>query len=87
MYRVIIETETQANAKSLATFLKNLKTVKSVSFEHETAKGYDWINPSRPATDEEIEQMLSEGDTEYKAGLYSESEQAFKESSELVKQK
>lgn len=86
MYRVILETETHAIAKSIAEFLKNLKNVKSVTMEKEISGEYDWINPSRPATDEEIEQMLAEGDAEYKAGSFSNSEQALKESSEIVKQ-
>lgn len=86
MYRVILETETQAIAKSLAAFLKNLKNVKSVTLEKESKGEYNWINPSRPATEEEIEQMLAEGDAEYKSGMFSTSDTALKESSEIIRQ-
>ncbi|MFH1319585.1 MAG: hypothetical protein ABII90_02900 [Bacteroidota bacterium] len=69
MTRLTIETDNAASAKFLASFLKNHKLVRTVVIEkkgdkietvQEPAEEYNWINPSRPATDEEIEQMLTE---------------------------
>lgn len=70
---LIIETNNDANAKMLAAMLRNLNFVKAVTIKPTknnkpnsstekqkplTAK--DWSMPGRPATDEEIEQMLDE---------------------------
>ncbi len=75
---LIIETTNDANAKMLAAMLRNLNFVKAVTLKTQknnkpnpslekqkplTAK--DWILPGRPATDEEIEQMLNECEQEY----------------------
>ena len=69
MPQIILETDTLAQAQFLSAFLKNVNIVKSVSIEpnkssrnvvNEPAEGYNWTNPSRPATDEEFEQMISE---------------------------
>ncbi|MFH1320755.1 MAG: hypothetical protein ABII90_08905 [Bacteroidota bacterium] len=69
MTRLTIETDNAANAKFLASFLKNHKLVRTVVIEkkrdktdivQEPTEEYNWINPSRPATDEEIEQMLAD---------------------------
>jgi len=70
---LIIETTDDANAKMLAAMLRNLNFVKTVKFKSvkndkrnaslatETPlTNEDWIMPGRPATDEEIEQMLDE---------------------------
>lgn len=59
------ETDSAENAKFLAKFLKTVRSVKKITIEcssiaKEPVEEYDWINPSRPATEEEIEQMLDE---------------------------
>ena len=71
---LIVETNTNADARMLAAMLKRLDFVKTVSIS-KTAKSNkpntslakqkkltdkDWILPGRPATDEETEQMLNE---------------------------
>ena len=78
METLIVTTDTVANAKFLANFLKTVKPVKSVLIEKkekytevsEPEEEYNWINPSRPATDEEFEQMCREMDDEEEAGLF-----------------
>jgi hypothetical protein len=69
MLKLTIETDTVSHAKFLSTFLKTVSLVKSVKIEPETdpvnivnepTGEYDWTNPSRPATDEEFEQMINE---------------------------
>jgi len=60
MHTILLTTDTEAHAKALADFLSNVKTVKSVSIDPEVGKKYDWINPTRPATDEEFEQLAVE---------------------------
>ena len=78
METLIVTTDTVANAKFFANFLKTVKPVKSVLIEKkekytevsEPEEEYNWINPSRPATDEEFEQMCREMDDEEEAGLF-----------------
>jgi len=68
METLIVTTDTVANAKFLASFLKTVKPVKSVLIEKkekytevsEPEEEYNWINPSCAATDEEFEQMIVE---------------------------
>lgn len=69
MIRLTIETDSIANANFLAAFLRTVKSVKKVVVEkpsseemrvEEPSAAYNWTNPSRPATDEEIERMLDE---------------------------
>lgn len=69
MQTLIVKTESEAATKLLLAFLKTVRLVKSVtlvssevnaSVVNEPATSYNWINPSRPATDEEIELMLNE---------------------------
>ena len=71
MQTITVKTDSAAHAKLLSYFLKTVSIVKSVSIEPDvesSANGvvseplseYNWTNPSRPATDEEIEQMLDE---------------------------
>ena len=81
MKTLTITTTTDANANFLAAFLKTVKIVKSVVINKRTIprlrdsevsepeEEYNWTNPSRPATDEEFEQMISECEVEYEAGL------------------
>ena len=81
MQTLIVKTDTAANARFLAEFLKEVKIVKKVTIENKAPdtnarkSEYDWINPSRPATNEEFEQMISEAKAEYKAGLVITSEE------------
>ncbi len=60
MHTILLTTDTKAHAKELADFLSNVKTVKSVSIDPNESKEYNWINPSRPATDAEFEQLAVE---------------------------
>jgi hypothetical protein len=60
MHTILLTTNTEAHAKALADFLSNVKTVKSVSIDPEVRKEYNWTNPTRPATDEEFEQLAVE---------------------------
>jgi hypothetical protein len=64
MHTILLTTDTAANAKQLAAFLSTVKTVKSVSIDPVGKEEYNWTNPSRPATDEEFEQMISECEKE-----------------------
>ncbi len=59
MHTILLTTDTKANAKALAEFLSNVKTVKSVSIDPVNTE-YNWTDPSRPATDVEFEQMIVE---------------------------
>ncbi len=81
MHTLTITTTTDANANFLAAFLKTVKIVKSVVINEksvpisrdtevsEPAGEYNWTNPTRPATDEEFEQMISEAEKEIELGL------------------
>lgn len=60
MPKILLNIDTAANARLIAAFLSTVKSVKSVSFDSSVNEKYDWINPSRPATDDEIAQMLKE---------------------------
>ncbi|MFH1322118.1 MAG: hypothetical protein ABII90_15890 [Bacteroidota bacterium] len=71
MEALIVKIDTAANAKILAAFLKTINSVKSVVFSNKTPLAsvvkepegeYNWVNPSRPATDKEFEQMISEAE-------------------------
>lgn len=73
MSRLTIEIDTVASAKQLAAILRKIKSVKKVTIEKNDSSGsivnepqepYDWTNPSRPATDEEFEQMITEAEAE-----------------------
>jgi len=94
MPQIILETDTLAQAKFLSAFLKNVNIVKSVSIEpnkssrnvvNEPAEGYNWTNPSRPATDEEFEQMISEAEKEIELGLGIPAEEAKKQTMQKIK--
>ena len=82
MHTLVVETESHAAAKLLLAFLKTVRLVKSITLSpntdtaaaigthvvHEPAGAYNWINPSRPATDEEIDAMLDECEAQIKSG-------------------
>ncbi|MBI3500770.1 MAG: hypothetical protein HY063_03165 [Bacteroidetes bacterium] len=73
MRAFIVKTESEAAAKLLLAFLKTVRLVKSITpvadetktgVVNEPAEEYNWINPDRPATEEEIEKMLEECEAE-----------------------
>ena len=68
MNTLVVTTDTKTNAKQLASFLKKVKSVKSVTIST-TDNVYNWANPSRPATDEEFESMIAEAEREIELGL------------------
>lgn len=57
MQTLIIKVDTAEHAKQVTTILKKIKGVKSVA--KEPAK-YNWIEPSRPAGDDDIVQMIAD---------------------------
>jgi len=96
MQRLTIETDSLASAKQLATFLRTVKTVQKVIIEptkkgtetnivEEPAEEYNWQNPSRPATEEEFEQMITEAENEIEMGLGIPSKKAYKQNKYLTK--
>ena len=71
METLIVKIDTATNAKLLANFLRTVKPVKSVALAKdashvnvvsEPSEKYNWTNPSRPATNEEFKQMISEAE-------------------------
>ena len=73
MQTLIVKTENESAAKFLFAFLKTVRFVKSVtiapdesktSVVNEPANEYNWINPTRPATDEEFEFMIASAEAE-----------------------
>jgi len=94
MSRLTVETDTAASAKQLAAFLRTVKSVKKVTIEknnsEKSAVGepevpYNWTNPTRPATDKEFEQMITEAENEIKQGLGIPSKEARKRSLSRLK--
>jgi hypothetical protein len=94
MPQIILETDTFAQAQFLSAFLKNVKIVKSVSIEpdknprnvvKEPAEEYNWTNPTRPATNEEFEQMISEAEKEIELGLGIPASEARKQTMQKIK--
>ncbi len=76
MQKVIVTIDNPTNANLFMKMAGQLNFVESVKIEDE---GYDWINPTRPATDEECEEMIAECEAEYEAGLYIPIEDARKQ--------
>ncbi len=69
MQTLIVKTENKAATKLLLAFLKTVRLVKSVTVcppetntnvVNESSEAYNWVDPSRSATDEEIDLMLDE---------------------------
>ncbi|MCB0806420.1 MAG: hypothetical protein KDC05_11525 [Bacteroidales bacterium] len=75
MHKVIVTIEDAANADLFLKMVKQLEFVDSAEMEEE----YDWLNPKRPATDEESEQMIREAEEDYEAGRYVPIEDAKKQ--------
>ena len=76
MHKVIVNIDDPSNADLFLKMVEQLTFVESARIEGES---YDWINPKRPATEEECEQMISECEAEYNAGLYIPIEDARKQ--------
>lgn len=66
MQTLIIKVDTASHATQVANFLKTVPYIKSVVTEKSTVKltDEDWIKPGRPATDEELEQLLVQIDND-----------------------
>ena len=88
MPTLIVKTESEAATKLLLAFLKTVRLVKSVTiFSPETninevsepTEVYNWTNPTRPATDEEFELMISECEAEEGIPAKEAKEQTMKE--------
>lgn len=65
METLIVKINNSANATHFIKLMKELKYVKSVDKDkpsQTSVKEYDWINPSRPAIDDEFEQMILEAE-------------------------
>ena len=76
MQKVIVNINDLTNADLFLKMVEQLNFVESARIEGES---YDWINPTRPATEEECEQMIAECEAEYKVGLYVPIEDARKQ--------
>jgi hypothetical protein len=59
MQKVIVNIDDPANAKLFLKMVEQLNFVESARIEESE---YNWINPSRPATDEECEQMIADAE-------------------------
>ncbi len=87
MHKIVVTIENPDDASLFVKMVERLTFVESVRMEGES-KEYDWINPSRPATDEEAEQMIAESEAEYDAGLFISGDEARKKTlEELAKWK
>lgn len=74
MTRITVDIDNQSNAKVLATFLRSLGYVKSVSVAKpvKPLTEEDWILPGRPAGNDEIEQLLDAMDKDTDEGITTE---------------
>ena len=59
MQKVIVNISNPADASLFLKMVERLDFVESVKIE---GKEYNWINPTRPATEEECEQMIAEAE-------------------------
>ena len=98
MEQLIITIEGKSNVDLVMRLMRKFNFVKSITrkktLSQETASAnvvsepvekYNWINPSRPATDEEFEQMISEAENEIAMGLGISAEKARKQTLEEIK--
>ncbi len=83
MQKIIVNITDTDNANLFVSMVEQLNFVDSVQVED---KEYDWVNPLRPATDEECEQMIAECEAEYDAGLYIPIEEAKKQTLESLEE-
>jgi hypothetical protein len=89
---LIIKIDTSTHAEQLANFLKTLPYIKSVVAQKKDntlvpLTAADWVRPGRPATDEEVEQMLDECEKEIENGLGIPAEKARKQTMEDIKKR
>ena len=77
-----VTTATDKDAATLMDFLTTIPGIDTIDLDRQTVhfahkngtstndekEPYDWINPTRPATDEEWEEMIVEAENEYKEG-------------------
>ncbi len=59
MQKVIVNIDNLTNAGLFLKMVEQLNFVESAKIED---KEYDWLNPTRPATDEECEAMIVEAE-------------------------
>mgnify|MGYP001598354713 CR=1 FL=1 len=90
MPTLIVKIDTANHAAQVTNFLKTIPYIKSVIAEPRKSSlpvrqagssltAADWVRPGRPATDEEIEQMLDECEAEEGIPLKEAREQTLKE--------
>ncbi len=72
MQKVIVNIDNPADADLFLKMVERLAFVESAKIE---VKEYDWTNPSRPATEEECEQMIL--DAEASPSITAEEAQAY----------
>ncbi len=59
MQKVVVNIEKPSDVDLFIRFVEHLAFVNSVSIDNGE---YDWINPSRPATEEEAEEMIEDAE-------------------------
>jgi hypothetical protein len=64
-----VNIDNQSDAKALATFLRTLGYVKSVSIEKPLLTDEDWIMPGHPLTDKELDSLVDELETDNDQGI------------------
>ena len=69
-----VSIDNRSDAKVLATFLRSLGYVKSVSIDKpaKPLSGDDWILPGRRATEQEIDKLLDDMDNDDNTGFTTE---------------
>ena len=69
MHQLIVTLDTKDQAKAVSAYLRTLQGVTSVlDKEISPLKSTDWIRPGRPATNDELEQMINECENDIEAG-------------------
>lgn len=61
MKTIIITVESEKSSKEIINLLKKRKDVMSILTESDK-HGYNWIHPNRPATSEEITDLISDAE-------------------------
>ncbi|MDP3916169.1 MAG: hypothetical protein Q8R96_20765 [Bacteroidota bacterium] len=64
-----VNIDNQSDARALATFLRTLGYVKSVSIEKPLLTDEDWIMPGRAATDKELDRLIDELEKDNDPGI------------------
>jgi|GEM_PF-3824653 len=85
MEQLIVILEDGTDSALIAQHIQLLKGVESVTAANSEA--YDWINPLRPATDEEIQKMVEECEADYQKHGGVTSEEALKKNPSFIKKK